>query len=93
MSPTNGAHDLTRPQNNACLKGEVKQMEKNKELDIKKLLGESESASLPANDTATEEDLRRLRKMKLIKLGTASVISAVILIFMTMQAPIKQMTA
>lgn len=66
---------------------------KSNDLDMKKILGADESASLAADDIVTEEELRRLRKMKLIKLGTAAVLSALILIFMTMQAPIKQMTA
>ena len=56
---------------------------KNKDLDMKKILGADESASLAADDIVTEEELRRLRKMKLIKLGTAAFLSALILIFMT----------
>lgn len=56
---------------------------KNKDLDMKKILGADESASLAADDIVTEEELRRLRKTKLIKLGTAAVFSALILIFMT----------
>lgn len=56
---------------------------KNNDFNVKKILNADESASLAANDLVAEEEFRRLRKAKLIKLGSVAFLSALILIFMT----------
>lgn len=55
----------------------------NNVFDVKKLLDTGESASLTAENIVAVEEQQRSKKTKLIKLGTASAFSAIILIFVT----------
>ena len=55
----------------------------NNVFDVKKLLDTGESASLTAENIIAVEEQQRSKKTKLIKLGTASAFSAIILIFVT----------
>ncbi len=68
-------------------------MKDNNELEARKLEN-AESASLAvAGDMSAEEEMLRLRKIKLIKFGAVVFLSAVMLVFMTMHMITKQMTA